>query len=464
MEKQRLKPDSKSCRRLLTVLFFSLLFSTQIYAQVLTLSEVNALRIKPVENQNLYTKTDLKFEVLIPRVKASQVQLLSNDQSADVTVRTMRKNEDYENGGTLVEIWFSFDKKGTYSLNPLQVSIQGRKRSIQFQRVTVTDDPAKQSPRMVIKFNNGTNIYSDAGTYPTPIFTAVAGQKISFTVYIQYATQLMNFNWDIPKDAIFSQTNSYDILEVKYREKNVTHDLIPVASFEWIGLTKGKQKFPKMRITATAYNGSRNEIIIPELEVEFSEGQISNSASNKDNFFDDAFLQDSFESEIKNTVLITPEICNELAEMYSLERHSIFHQTSLKKERQQFELKNNLPVNYKKDYSIRLFIGSLIIFLGAAILLLLSIHEKKPLRILVAIIIMIISIVPTIYGITKRAEKYGICIGCTIYSIPEETAEAKAEMGAGNKVQITEDAGKWYYIELGETGGWCKAENIIIIK
>ena len=43
-------------------------------------------------------------------------------------------------------------------------------------------------------------------------------------------------------------------------------------------------------------------------------------------------------------------------------------------------------------------------------------------------------------------------------------AEAKAEMGAGNKVQITENAGKWYYIELGETGGWCKAENIIIIK
>lgn len=464
MEKQRCKSESKSFRRLLNILFFSILFVNQLYSQSLSLSEINSLRIRPVENQNLYTKNDIKFEVLIPKVKASQVQLISNNQAADITFKTMRKNEDYENGGTLIELWFSFEKKGTYTLNPLQISIQGRKRNLYFQQITVQDDPATQQPRIVIKFDNGTIIYSDEENFTKPVFNATAGNKIALTVYLQYASQLMNFNWDIPKDAIFSQTNSYEIMEVKYREKNISHDLIPVASFEWISLAKGIQKFPKMKMTATAYSGVRYDIIIPELEVAFKEGHQAEASNKVDTYFDAAFSQNNLSTEKENGIIITSEICTTLAEMYSRERNAIFNQKNIRKERQLYELENNLPVNYKGDSAIRLIAGALLLFIGALILLFISIHDKKSIRILISILILISSLALTVYGFTKRMEKYGICTGCTIYSIPEETAEAKSEMGAGNKVLITENTGKWLYIELGESGGWCKAENIIIIR
>ena len=51
-----------------------------------------------------------------------------------------------------------------------------------------------------------------------------------------------------------------------------------------------------------------------------------------------------------------------------------------------------------------------------------------------------------------------------ISSVPEVSAEAISEISAGNLVEITEKAGKWYYIELGQAGGWCLQDNIILIK
>lgn len=464
MEKQRIYSRSKSVRRLLNLFFVITLFTSNLYSQVITASEINALKFKPAEGQDLYTKTDLKFEMLIPKVKASQIQFLNNNQRADITFRTMRKTEDYENGGTLVEVWFNFENSGTYTLNPIQFSIQGRRRNLNFEKISVSNDPAKQNPRIVIKFNNGATAYSDNGTYDEPIFKAPAGEKILLTVYLQYASQLMNFNWDIPKDAIFSQTRSYEIMEVKYREKNITHDLIPVASFEWTSLAKGSQTLPKMKINATSYNGTRYELIMPELSAVFVEN--ANTAIHYENekMFDAAFNVADIENQSTENIEITREICEALAEMYSKERHSIFSSKAVKKARQEFEMNKNLPVNYERDFSFRLILGTLLLLAGGIILLILSIHEKHSLRIMIAIFVIIFAIVAAIYGINKHFETQAICTGCTIYSIPEENAEAKAEMGAGNKVHITEKAGKWYYIELGETGGWCKAENIILIK
>lgn len=431
---------------------------------MVTAAEINNLRFKPAADQELYTKTDLKFEIVIPKVKASQIQFLSNNQRSDVSFRTMRKTENYENGGTLIEVWFNFEKTGTYTLNPLQFSIQGRRRNLKFSTITVTDDPGKQSPRIVIKFNNGTTVYSDNGVYNAPLFSAPAGKKILLTVYLQYATQLMNFNWDIPKDAIFTQTRTYEIMEVKYREKNISHDLVPVASFEWTSLAKGNQTLPKMKITATAYNGARNELIMPELSATFTSATTESTSSTDDKLFASAFTQDKIEEDNKGNEKITRDVCEALAELYLRERNSLFSSRAIRKERQQFELDNNLPVNYERDFSIRIIFGALLLLLGGIILLILSFHEKKPLRIMFAVAIIIFAVVATVYGVFKRLEVQAICTGCTIYSIPEETAEAKAEMGAGNKVFISEKAGKWYYIELGETGGWCRAENVIIIK
>ena len=148
MEKQRIKRLSKSGRRFLIILL-TLLYTVSASAQTLTYEQINALRIVPEEGQKLYTKTDIKFVVKLPNVSSSQVQIISADQQSDITFRTIRKSENYNDNGTTIEIWYNFGKKGTYKLTPISVMIQNRRRTIHFEQITVTEDPATMLPRMV---------------------------------------------------------------------------------------------------------------------------------------------------------------------------------------------------------------------------------------------------------------------------------------------------------------------------
>ena len=77
---------------------------------------------------------------------------------------------------------------------------------------------------------------------------------------------------------------------------------------------------------------------------------------------------------------------------------------------------------------------------------------------------MLFSTVPFIYSIVKTTEEYGISTGCIITAVPEETSDAYSEIAAGNKVLITEKTENWYYIELGDSCGWCPKKDIILIK
>lgn len=464
MEKQRSKSITKSCRRLLISGLIGLLFSTNLFSQKLSLSEINQLRIVPAENQNLFTKTEIKLILSIPNLKPSQIQVLSNPVQSDVYFKTMKKSEDFETGGTLIELWYNFDKAGTYQLEQLPVMIQNRQRYIKFSPLKIEDDPSKQNPRIVIEFENGTTIISDHGIYENPIFTYKIGQKINFTVNLQYATQLVQFTWDLPKDSIFKQTKTYEITEVKYREKKPSNELIPVASFEWTALTAGKQNIPKIKLVATGYNGYRNELLLPEAKINFTEEKLFSDNSDSDNFFTEAFSAEYSDKNTRSSFEITESDCEKLAKLYSKERNTIFTHHGNKKARQNFERSLSLPVNQNRDFSLGQLFGSILFLIGATIVLIISIREKKHLRILISSALILIATVPLLYAIIKGTEKYGICTGCTIYSIPEDNAEAFSEIGTGNKVQITETTDSWLYIQLGEAGGWCKKENIIIIK
>ena len=282
MEKQRIKSGSKSFRRLLKIGFLSALLCKAggwqgAYAQsVITQAQANALSIAPVENQSLYTKSDIKFEVLIPNAQANSIILQSPSSLPNVTMRTMRKNQEFgENEGTKIELWFNFEKKGDYKLPPLSLLISNRRRTIPFAPVTIADNPEFLSPRVVLLFPDGVTLYSDEiptpkdKNYGKPVFDWNTGKTIAFSVCLQYAVQLVQFNWEIPTESIFTQTKTYDILEIKYREKRYSDELIPVADFEWTSLAEGEKSFPKIKLTATAYNGYRNDINIPDFIINF---------------------------------------------------------------------------------------------------------------------------------------------------------------------------------------------------
>ncbi len=466
MEKQRNTIGCKSCRRFLISLLLIFLI-LPLYAQTLTLEQVRQLRILPEENQNLYTKTDIKFTVAIPLVRPSQIQVISTEQSNDISFKTMRKLENYGDTGTILELWYSFEKKGEYQLSPISVMIQNRTRKISFEKISVEDDPAKMTPRIVLVFENGTEVFSDAieeNNSTKELFSVPTGQKILFTVNLQYATQLVKFTWDIPQNSIFTQTEEFEFTEVKYRERVYSHDLIPVAAFEWTGLKEGIEALPKFKISATGYNGYRSELTSPDIMIAFTSDNTGEKEEEESNIFSDAFFIEPENQTNQEYAKLTDEDCERLAKLFSKERNAFFTYFSAKRNRINFQESCGISADDSKMFTSFLLYISVFIILVCILGIIISKIKKHKIRLLVYLTIMIFAVAVFSYSHIKRCEKFGICKGCKIYSIPEENAAASSEIGAGNTVRILETAGSWLYIELGESGGWCSADNICIIK
>ena len=463
MEKQRIRKFIKSGRRLLVILLV-LLCTGQAFTQTISWEQIRQLRITPDEGQALYTKSDIRFSVTIPNARPSQVQVLSTEQKSDVTFRTIRKSDNYENNGTTIEIWYSFSKKGNYRLTPLSVMIQNRRRSIDFDPVTVTDDPAKMNPRIVLTFTDGTILYSDEPNNSSPLLKIQTGKKLNFTVNLQYATQLMQFSWDIPKDSIFTRTQEFEFTEVRYRERTYTHDLIPVAEFEWTGLVPGVQRIPVFHLTATGYSGARTELILPEFLIEFVESEADEISINSTDIFSDAFYQEEEAQPVYFASTITKEDCQTLANYYTREHNEFLLYLKARKMRISFEESCGLVVSPNPIFPTVFLYLAIIVIIASIICIIFAYRNKHKIRILLFTTLLLIGIAVLIFCAVKRNEHYGISSGCKIYSIPQTNAESVSEIDSGIRVRILERTGKWYYIEVGESGGWCSTEDIFLIK
>ena len=463
MEKQRIKRILKSGRRFL-VIFLSVFCFSNLNAQNITLEQINALRITPEEGQKLFTKTDIKFTVTVPNVRSSQLQILSADQQADINFRTIRKLENYDENGTTIEIWYNFGKKGTYKLTPISVMIQNRRRNIFFETITVTDDPATLLPRIVLVFEDGTEVYSDEPVSSVPLLKIKTGKKLHFTVNLQYANQLMQFNWNIPKDSIFTCTKEFEFTEVRQRERIYSHDLIPVAAFEWTGLVPGTQKLPAFRLNVTGYNGYRSELFMPEVQIEFTQAEETDISDNETDIFQSAFFQEAEESETVTEVILSKEDCQILADLYTKEHNEFLLYTKARRARINFEKEHNLIVSENPIFPTVLLYVALIVIAISIICIIISSRRKHKIRSLIFTTFLLIGIAILIYCAVRRNERYGICNGCKIYSIPEKNAEAVSEISGGIRVRILERTDKWYYIEVGESGGWCDKNDICLIK
>ena len=96
--------------------------------------------------------------------------------------------------------------------------------------------------------------------------------------------------------------------------------------------------------------------------------------------------------------------------------------------------------------------------------MIIAIKNKHKIRTLMFIVLLVIGLAVMIYCAARKNERYGICTGCKTYSIPQLNAESISEVSAGSRVRILESTGKWYYIEVGETGGWCNTDDICVIR
>ena len=463
MEKLRIKKLIKSGRRFLIILL-TLCCSSFISAQNITLEQINALRITPEEGQKLYTRTDLKFSVTVPNVRSSQIQILSTEQQSDITFRTIRKSENYGENGTTIEVWYNFAKKGDYKLAPLSVMIQSHRRNLYFDPISVTDDPASMLPRIVLVFENGTTVYCDEPATDSPVLKIKAGKKLHFTVNLQYANQLLQFNWEIPKDSIFTCTKEFDFTQAHQRERVYSHDLIPVAAFEWTGLVPGIQKVPAFKLNAVAYNGSRNELYLPEILVEFTQSDSAENSKMEEDIFSAAFFQETSNEVNAVNSSLTKEECQILADLYTKEHNEFFMYSKARRARINYEQEHGLVISVNPIFPTVLLYIALIVIITSIVFIIISSRKKHKIRSLIFTTFLLLGTAVLIYCAVRRNERYGICNGCKIYSIPQKNAEAISEIAGGIQVRILEQTEKWYYIEVGENGGWCATDDICIIR
>ena len=442
MEKQRTKSKRSAGRRLL-ILFF-LLTTFPAFSQTLTNAMLRDLRISPVQNQQFQVNTDIKFETVIPYTLPSQIDVSMPEEDDHVSFRTLRKVES--DGGTKIEIWYQFDKTGTYTPKPLVIKLKNSRRQILFEPVTIGINPKQQQPLCIIATPQGNN----------KNLTIRAGEKLKFSVYLQYAVQLTQFSWEIPKDSLFEQTRTYEFTEIKQREKIVSDELIPISDFEWTPLVPGTVSFPAFKIQAIAYNGDKVTVRMPQITVKVLDGKHM-VVTEGTSYFEAAFNTDEVLDEGNNSAEVTVEAAKLIAELRANERHSVFGKA--RKLRIVLEREYNLPYS-ENEFKVMWLFVCIGLFAVVLVLLFIFIYKKKHGMILICGVVLVLLLVGTIYCGVCTNRKYGISLGSRVYSIPESNAAITSELPAGNRVQIISQTENWYLLRFGETEGWCKKENI----
>ena len=444
MEKQRTDFFTVFCRRLLAFAVLPLILAQTGMAQgknesgILPLTSAKLLVTGAAEGKPLYTNTDIEFKILLPGKSASDISVIEpqTDRLENATLRAIKKSGDSELKATWIQVWFMFEKAGSYTLPDLLLRTGDDIRSLSFETVRIMENPLDKLPRIVLTFSDGSRLYSDRGDFSgkeEPVISAVTGRALSFTVYLQYAAELHSFDWSLPKNAIFTRTKDYletgagtepgtGAARAARKSAGSPDSLVPVAEFSWEALEAGIQTMPRMRMSVTANNGMKNDVIFPEFSVRFSTGKSSSASEKEREFFTDAFSTeqaagigsaDSTGSAGASTAhrQITKEDCQRLAELYRAESKAILFPG--KKRTQRMRLEEELGITpWLKQ---RLYLGD-----------------------------------------------YGISTGCRIFSIPEEGAAETAFIAGGNSLKIKESTDGWLLVRFGETEGWCKKDEVIV--
>lgn len=365
---------------------------------------------------NFYTGTDIEFTVILPETNAAEITVIEGHEPQENTpesaysLRAIKKNGEAQKSAR-ISVWYRFDRPGTYILPALQIRKKNDFQSIAFEPVFVQENPMEKLPRIVVEFPDGTRIFSDdAALLRAPAVSASAGKPLFLKVYAQYASSLQNFEWEIPKNAVFSQVRDYT--NGGFSDK-IGMDLLPLADFEWISLAEGVQKMGRMKITAAAHDSTISDVIFPEFSVRFVPDSARARTDEQENqFFEEAFSAMSQEiSGDSREIAITDDDCRTLARLYRRESRSIFLRGKKSAERKRFEQ----SLGITPWMSRRFFFGD-----------------------------------------------FGISLGCPALSIPEDGATEVFYIEKGSAVEIKERAGRWIFVTFGAGEGWCKKDEVIL--
>lgn len=469
MEKLRNSRQTEFRFGLLIFLLLNIFFSGNAFS--LTYQEIKSLVIRPQSNI-FFTNQELCYVLEIPEVLPAQVQTELSPMKEGVTFISSRRMElftDNESSGTRIEFWFSFKNDGVGEIPPLYVKIKDIGYYIPFEKIQLYENPKTIAPRLIVDVKGSKEIYQPIETNSRKntvnTISAFVSDTVEFTVYIQYAVQIKQFGWEIPKDSLFEEVKRFDFGKGKIKYQEFSQEKIPVATFRWTPLKEGNFSLPNVRLLAVAYSGRTLELGLPDCQVQIKKNPEAAVSEKKDpqQIFAYALGNPQKEDFIESQIKPNPDDLVKIASLREKERHSLFSISSIRRKRVILEQRNGIAAS-PDEPSIPLWyiFFFIFVFLTVAVILL-FVFRKKILSVILSGFAIVFAFLSLISGILI-SEKHGVVKGGDISPVPEETALSKTAVTSGTLVKIKQQVQNWYYIEYNENGGWIKKENIIPIK
>mgnify|MGYP006916033836 FL=1 len=433
-------------------------------AQKLTYNIIKELTVRTVSPNN-YSGTDCAFELKVPYIKAENVQAQIPDLPSGVNFVSLRRSE-YSDGesGTKIELWLNFADAGTYRLRSLRVYLNNKLYYIPFLPVVISENPRNILPQLVVLFENGTELVQSrrAAQSKKTLFSAQTGTPLVFTVCLQYGVQVVSFNWNVPRDALFKELERYDITQGIIRSSEFSEEKIPIARFQWEPLVSGSLRLPDFTVLATSYNGVRVELHLPEAFIDVAEAPVLPAKkTGGEELFGYAFTKKAGQTKKSIRQEISTADCYEIAMLREEERKSIPF-TSAYRARKAFEsAKGITSSSFEPTYFT--FYCCLALFVIILLLLILSFVLKKLRGIITCAALFIVLGVCMIISVVQISATYAVFKGGEISPVPELTAGAVASIESGKRVRIGQRAGGWVFIQFGTSGGWVMEDEVIYI-
>lgn len=257
------------------------------------------LKVIP-RSEIFFTQTENCYELQIEGIEPAKVQLDLPELPLGTKFISSKKEEFItENGkrGTQISLWFTFSESGNTRIPPLGTIINGRKYFFEFEKTYVYENPALLSPIAEVIFQNPSTLENDKKT-GKKLLRAHVGQKISFTVMIKYAIQVLDFKCPTPKDSIFTESNRTEFAKGAQKISQFTTESKKLADFEWQILSEGTFSLPEITIGAISYNGVKKQVALPKnIVISVSKSQNSVTHEEKNNeIFASAFTKPEEES------------------------------------------------------------------------------------------------------------------------------------------------------------------------
>ena len=387
---------------------------------------IRALRLLPPE-ETVFVGQPCAYTLTLDGIDPSLVRTELPDFPADVRfISSKKETESGADGdtGTKLQIQLVFAAAGTPRLPPLPVYVSRRAYAIPFASVTVYEDPATLLPRLSVEFETArSRIVPRNGA-----ITVSVGETVRCTLSAQYCPQLLHFSWDVPKNAIFTETERFPLARGEPLPKTFSPAVIPVARFDWTPLVAGTYAVPPFAIEAVAYNGSRVNLALPayRLIVRPSAAAPQQTARTdpQDGVFarafqpvpaDDADDDGSDESAHDEAVPLVPGKAR-----------------------------------------AHVLLAAAVVCAALAVALVLRRRRWAFVPFVLALVFLLA------FGLVRAndARGYAIFRSGAVSPVPDDATTAGTALPVGTRVRVRERAGGWAYIDCDEAAGWVRVESL----